>query len=109
LKSSLIQKGAFPGGERGSSSVKYKVISLLPYVPGSNDEDLHKEGILILLFRLHHHLEEITLKVPVHIQVMPAGLTVRATQEEMKSSFLNIVITENTVVVVALQLVFFSF
>jgi hypothetical protein len=50
LKSSLIQKGAFPRGEGGSSSVKYKVISLLPYVPGSNDEDLHKEGILILLF-----------------------------------------------------------
>jgi hypothetical protein len=40
---------------------------------------------------------------------MPAGLTERATEEEMKSSFLNIVITENTVVVVALQLVFFSF
>jgi len=55
-------------------------------------------------------LEEITLEVPVHIQVMPAGLT----EEEMKSSFLNtsflnIVITENTVVVVALQLVFFPF
>jgi len=58
---------------------------------------------------LHHHLEEITLEVLVHIQVMPAGLTKWATEEEMKSSFLNIVITENTVVVVALQLVFFPF
>jgi len=89
LKSSLIQKGAFPGGERGSSSVKYKVISLLPYVPGSNDEGLHKEGILILLFRLHHHLEEITLKVPVHIQVLPVGLTEWTTKEEVESSFLG--------------------
>jgi hypothetical protein len=31
-------------------------------------------------------LEEITLEVPVHIQVMPASLTERATEEEMKSS-----------------------
>jgi len=109
LKSSLIQKGAFPGGERGSSSVKYKVISLLPYVPGSNDEDLHKEGILILLFRLHHHLEEITLKVPVHIQVLPAGLTEWTAEEEVESSFLNILIAENAVIVIALQLVLFPF
>ena len=29
------------------------------------------------------------MEVPVHIQVMPAGLTKRATEEEMKSSFLN--------------------
>ena len=64
-------------------------------MPGSNDEDLHKEGILILLFRLHHHLEEITLKVPVHIQVLPAGLTERTAEEEVESSFLNILIAEN--------------
>jgi len=78
-------------------------------VPCSNDEDLHKEGILILLFRLHHHLEEITLKVPVHVQVLPAGLTEWTAEEEVESSFLNIPITENAVIVIALQLVFFPF
>jgi hypothetical protein len=51
-------------------------------VPGSNDEDLHEEGIMVLLFWLHHHLEDITFEVPVHIQVMPAGLTERSTKEE---------------------------
>jgi len=35
LKFSLIKEGAFPGGEGGLSSVKYKVISLLPYVPAA--------------------------------------------------------------------------
>ena len=78
-------------------------------MPGSNDEDLHKEGILILLFRLHHHLEEITLKVPVHVQVLPAGLTEWTTEEEVESNFLNILITENAVIVIALQLVLFPF
>ena len=78
-------------------------------MPGNNDEDLHKEGILILLFRLHHHLEEITLKVPAHVQVLPAGLTEWTAEEEVESSFLNILIAENAVIVIALQLVFFPF
>ena len=73
-------------------------------MPGSNDEDLHKEGILILLFRLHHHLEEIILKVLVHVQVLPAGLTEWIAEEEEESSFLNILIAENAVIVIALQL-----
>ena len=64
-------------------------------MPGSNDEDLHKEGILILLFRVHHHLKEITLKVPLHIQVLPSGLTEWTAEEEVESSFLNILIAEN--------------
>jgi len=62
-----------------------------------------------LLFRLHHHLEEITLKVPVHVQVLPAGLTEWTTEEEVESNFLNILITENAVIVIALQLVLFPF
>jgi len=49
------------------------------------------------------------LKVPVHIQVLPAGLTEWTTEEEVESSFLNILIAENTVIVIALQLVFFPF
>jgi len=76
-------------------------------VPGSNDEDLHKEGILILL--LHHHLGEITLKVSVHVQVLPAGLTKWMAEEEVESSFLNILITENAVIVIALRLMIFPF
>jgi hypothetical protein len=54
-------------------------------------------------------LEEITLKVLVHIQLMLAGWTERAPEEEMKSSFFNIMITENTVVIVTLQVAFFPF
>jgi hypothetical protein len=78
-------------------------------VPGSNDEDLHKKRIFILLFRLHHHLEEITLKDLVHIQVLPASLTEWTAEEEVESSFFNILIVENAVIVIALQLVLFPF
>jgi hypothetical protein len=46
----LVILRAFLGGERRPSSIENKKFSLLPYVPGSNDEDLHEEGIMVLLF-----------------------------------------------------------
>jgi hypothetical protein len=40
----------FPRRERRPASVKNEVVSLLLNMPGSNDEGLHEEGILVLLF-----------------------------------------------------------
>ena len=37
--------------------IKDEVVSLLPNLPSSSDEDLH-EGVVELLFCLFHHLEK---------------------------------------------------
>ena len=76
-------KGGFPRDKGGASSVEDEVISLLPNMPGGNDEDLHEEGVSKLLLCLLHHLEEITCKVPMNTQESPASLTERAGKEEL--------------------------
>jgi len=43
--------------------VKDEVVSLLPNLPSSNDEDLHK-GVLELSFCLSYHLEKNVLQSP---------------------------------------------
>jgi hypothetical protein len=92
LKFGFLVKGGFPRDKGGASSVEDEVISLLPNMPGGNDEDLHEEGVSKLLLCLHHHLEEITSKVPMNTQESPANLTERAAKEQVESRLFNIVI-----------------
>jgi len=50
LKFGLFTEEVFPRRERRPASIKNEVVSLLPDMPSSNDEGLHEEGILVLLF-----------------------------------------------------------
>jgi len=65
LQSGLFTEEALPRLQGRTAPVKDEVVSLLPNLPSSNDEDLHK-GVLELLFCLSHHLEKISCKVPVN-------------------------------------------
>ena len=49
LKFGFLIKVGFPRDKGGASSVEDEVISLLPNMPGANDEDLHEEGVSALL------------------------------------------------------------
>jgi hypothetical protein len=73
------------------ASVKYKVVSLLPNLPGGNDEGLHKKGIVMLDLGLLHHLEEIHCEFPIYTKVLPTGLAKGAAEEQMKCCFFNAV------------------
>jgi hypothetical protein len=44
LKFGFLIKGGLPR-DRGTSPVEDEVISLLPNMPGGNDEDLNEEGV----------------------------------------------------------------
>ena len=68
LKFGFLVKGGFPRDKGGVSSVEDEVISLLPNMPGGNDEDLHEEGVSKL------------------------SLTERAAKEQVESRLFNIVI-----------------
>ena len=57
LQSGLFTKKALPRLQGRTAPVKDEIVSLLPNLPSSNDEDLHK-GVLELLFCLSHHLEK---------------------------------------------------
>jgi hypothetical protein len=50
LKFGLFTEEVFPRRERRPASIKYEVVSLLPNMPSRNDEGLHEQGILVLLF-----------------------------------------------------------
>jgi hypothetical protein len=66
LQSGLFTEEAHPRLQGRTTPVKDEVVSLLPNLLSSNDEDLHKEGVLELLFCLSHHLKKISCKVPVN-------------------------------------------
>ena len=68
LKFGFLVKRGFPRHKGGVSSVEDEVISLLPNMPGGNDEDLHEEGVSKL------------------------SLTERAAKEQVESRLFNIVI-----------------
>jgi len=68
LKFGFLVKRGFPRDKGGASSVEDEVISLLPNMPGGNDEDLHEEGVSKL------------------------SLTERAAKEQVESRLFNIVI-----------------
>jgi hypothetical protein len=57
LQSGLFTEEALPRLQGRTAPVKDEVVSLLPNLPSSND-DLHKGGVLELLFCLSHHLEK---------------------------------------------------
>jgi len=65
LQSGLFTEEVLPRLQGRTAPVKDEVVSLLPNLPSSNDEDLHK-GVLELLYCLSHHLEKISCNVPVN-------------------------------------------
>jgi len=54
LQSSFFTEGDFPRTKGWATSIKNKIISLLPNLPSGNDESLHKEGVLILKLSVLH-------------------------------------------------------
>jgi hypothetical protein len=81
LERSLLKEPLLPTEERRGTPVKYAVIPLLPNVPGSNHEDFHEEGCVVLLLSSVHHAEEVKIKALVQVEVVPAGLTEGASEE----------------------------
>jgi hypothetical protein len=51
--------------EGGAASVKYIVISLFPYQPGSQHEDFHKERCGALLLSITHYGIEVQIEVSI--------------------------------------------
>ena len=54
---------------------------------------------------MQQHMEEIHRKVPLNTKVLPTSLTKRACEEEMESCFFDIVIAQDTIIVVSFKLV----
>ena len=49
-------------------------------------------------------MKEINHKVPLNTKVLPTSLTKRACEEKMKSCFFNILIAQDTIVLVSFKL-----
>jgi hypothetical protein len=94
----------FPANERWSSSVKDKIVSLLPDLPSCYDKDLHKEWWTVQVPGLLKGRKEVNLVVPLNIQMSPTVLAERAIEEQMEGSFFSLKLTKSTAVVVALNL-----
>jgi len=58
------------------------------------------------LLRLQQHMKEINRKVPLNTKVLPTSLTKRACEEKVKSCFFDILIAQDTIIVVSFELVF---
>jgi len=100
LQSSFLHKNLLLRNKGGTSSVKDKIFSLFPYLPGSNDEDFHEESALEVLLSLGYHLKEICTKIPMYVRLLPTALAEWTTKEEMEGCFFQISIVEHTVVAV---------
>jgi hypothetical protein len=103
LQSSFFTERAFPRTKGWATSIKNKIISLLPNLPSGNDESLHKEGVLILKFSVLHHLEEFCCEVPTYSKRLPTGLAKGAAEEQMKRRILNVAAAEDTIIVISLK------
>jgi hypothetical protein len=103
LQSSSFIEGAFPRTNRWATSIKNKIISLLPNLPSGNDESLHKEGVLILKLSVLHHLEEFFCEVPTYSKRLPTSFTKGAAEEQMRRRFLNVAAAEDTIIVISLK------
>jgi hypothetical protein len=53
---------------------------------------------------MQQHVEEIHRKVPLNTKVLPTSLNKRACEEEMESCFFDIVIAQDTIIVVSFKL-----
>ena len=100
LQSSFLHKILLPRNKGGTSSIKNKIVSLFPYLLGSNDEDFHEESARELLLSLGYHLKEICTKIPMYVRLLPIVLAEWTTKEEMEGCFFQISIVEHTVVAV---------
>jgi len=54
---------------------------------------------------MQQHMEEIHRKVPLNTKMLPTSLTKMACEEEMESCFFDIVIAQDTIIVVSFKLV----
>jgi hypothetical protein len=79
-------------------AIEDKIVSLLPYFPCRNGENLHEEGALRLKLRLMHHLKEFHREIPPNSKMLPTKLTERAAEEQMESRFFSIVVAEHTII-----------
>jgi hypothetical protein len=70
LKWGFLKETQLPVLEGGATSVEDTVISLLPYQPGSKDEDFHKESCGALLSIIHHWVE-VQIEVSIDAKVIP--------------------------------------
>jgi hypothetical protein len=67
LQDSLPKETSFPILEIGRAPVKHKIIPLLSYLPGCNDEEFHEEIMVELSFSLFHHYVEREVKPPIDV------------------------------------------
>jgi hypothetical protein len=88
--------------ERGATSIKDKIIALLPDLSRPQDENFHEKFVTGLLPGFLHHGMELLAKPPIDVNVPPTILTKGMGKEEMKSCFFSFCRAEHTVVVVSL-------
>jgi hypothetical protein len=67
---------------------------LFPNQPSSDDEDFHEKAISELTFGFIHHSAEVSCKVPMDVERVPAGLTEWTWKEEVKSGFFPALIAD---------------
>lgn len=70
LEWGFFKETQFPVLERRATSIEDTIISLLPYQPGSQDEDFHKESCGALLSIIHHWVE-VQIEVSIDAKVIP--------------------------------------
>ena len=104
LQLGFFQETLLPIIIAGTTTIKNEVISLLPNLPVSYDENLHEERPLKLLFSINHHLEEIHGDFPIYARKLP-----KVAEEKMKGSFVHVIVAENAIVVISFKLGAFFF
>jgi hypothetical protein len=108
LEISFSRKGPFPALKGWGVSVENELIPLFPDCPGCYYEEFHKEVMTCLSFGFFHHSMERQIKTPANFQMRPTSLTKLARKEQVKGRFLIISWTQNIIVVVVLEFMFFS-
>lgn len=76
-------KSTFQAAKLGSIHSKHFSITLLPYVPGSNNENFHKKCQLWMLPPIVYHVMKLKRCVPRNSKILPASHTKRAIEEKM--------------------------
>jgi hypothetical protein len=78
-------------------------------MPSYYDEDFREEIMVEVLFSQIYHVKEWSSSLPLNANLLPTGSCKGTAKEKMKSSFFSLSIAKNTVVVILLNLEFFSF
>jgi hypothetical protein len=96
---------------RKTTFTKTKYKDLFPSLsnkPSCYDEDFHEEIVSKLASSIIHHGVEVSAKIPVNTERVPAGLAEGAREEEVEGGLFFAIRINDIVVVISFKVIFFS-